>query len=255
VLNSARFTYISPAGRFKSGDGDQKDDRQVIDGGYFENYGARTAAEISAKITEAAAHLELPIVPIVVIVSNDADALRSGAEPFEGNRHRPPILEEAAVSCAQSDNAEADVSLLDPETARKRNKDQAQSSFTGELIAPFMGLYATRGAHGQDALHTLRRAHCADPSLPRLFHLAVPLPKLGIEAAPMNWVLNPIVARFLLDTVPELWFNHKQAEGFAATLSAVQQTPAKESAPVPIPPSMDQPGATACREASGSAVR
>ncbi len=41
---SARFTYFSPAGRFP------KSDSRIVDGGYFENSGAATAAEVVAII-------------------------------------------------------------------------------------------------------------------------------------------------------------------------------------------------------------
>ncbi len=39
--NSARFSYVSPAGDLGNGNG------SVIDGGYFENYGALSALELA----------------------------------------------------------------------------------------------------------------------------------------------------------------------------------------------------------------
>jgi hypothetical protein len=63
VNNSARFTYISPAGRFKRG-------RHVVDGGYFENSGALTAGEILAAVMAADS---AAIVPVVIQITNDPD--------------------------------------------------------------------------------------------------------------------------------------------------------------------------------------
>ena len=61
VNNSARFTYVSPAG--KVGDG-----LHVVDGGYFENSGATTAAETLAAIL---ARVPSTVVPVVIHISND----------------------------------------------------------------------------------------------------------------------------------------------------------------------------------------
>ena len=57
--NSARFTYVSPAGKLVSS-GEKSQNRShsgkksqnrgyVIDGGYFENYGALTALELARR--------------------------------------------------------------------------------------------------------------------------------------------------------------------------------------------------------------
>src|SRR5207237_579137 len=42
---SARFTFVSPAGRFPDG-------THIVDGGYFENFGATTADEIATRIKQ-----------------------------------------------------------------------------------------------------------------------------------------------------------------------------------------------------------
>jgi hypothetical protein len=43
---SARFTYVSPAGRYRT------DGSHVVDGGYFENSGATTALDILRQVNE-----------------------------------------------------------------------------------------------------------------------------------------------------------------------------------------------------------
>src|SRR5262249_51097430 len=65
--NSARFTYISPAGNLGDTYG------SVIDGGYFENFGALTALEI-ARAAEAALEKEKPRIKLVILmISSDPD--------------------------------------------------------------------------------------------------------------------------------------------------------------------------------------
>jgi hypothetical protein len=49
--NSARFTYVSPAGSVRTKDGKLRE--HVVDGGYFENSGAATAADIITRIRQA----------------------------------------------------------------------------------------------------------------------------------------------------------------------------------------------------------
>ena len=246
VTNSARFPYVSPAGRFTDA---QAVRRQVLDGGYFENYGARTAAELARKVAEVGGPMNLE--PIVVVVSNDAEALR-GAETDEDRRARlglrlrsappaSPPLEEATVACPDRPRDPGAVAIgsvplypphdprrpLPVDTAERLNRKQS-GRFVSELVAPLLGLYATRGAHGQDALHALRRALCpaADDGAPRrMFHLALPRPDHPGEAAPMNWVLNSKARYFLLDVAPNLVFNQRQARALAEAMQEVAEQP------------------------------
>jgi hypothetical protein len=174
--------HHSPAGRFWT-DGRP---RRVVDGGYFENYGARTAAELADKVEQislamvAEAHEAgqpiAPIVPVVVIISNDGEALRSADEvrACKKNKERDDcrLLEEATVSC---------IPQPAPSTQRERSEQAERAiargprggGFGPEGLAPLLGLNATRGAHGQDALHIVRRHYCETAatkieSLPRM---------------------------------------------------------------------------------------
>src|SRR5262249_13697398 len=55
VLNSARFTYVSPPGRMWSTQGNHiKDNGFIVDGGYFENFGAITALQLMRSARELA---------------------------------------------------------------------------------------------------------------------------------------------------------------------------------------------------------
>lgn len=239
VTNSARFPFISPAGVFH--DSFSSKDRQIVDGGYFENYGARTAAELSQAVTRISDQENWRLVPIVVVVSNDGDGVRDEAELREekerskrceeDNRAHPqqagrpcpavpPLLDEVSITCDSQ-------RLLAPETARQRSG--AGQGVVPEALAPVLGLYATRSAHGQDALHMVRRLHCpasgsvgdkaSTAALKRMIHIALPRADTKKkEAAPLNWVLNENVRQFLVDSAPEAAFNACQARTLAATL-------------------------------------
>jgi hypothetical protein len=219
VTNSARFPYISPPGRFK--------DRQVLDGGYFENYGVRTATELSRKIKEISDKaendndLKHKLEPIVIVISNDANAPRSLED-------KKMVKEEAPITCPPSKvRAEIEGMIENAPAGTPEALEKRGSGIAGNALVPLLGLYATRGAHSQDALHILRRNHCsADGLSDRMIHIALPKPdpKEG-EAAPLNWVLNKDAATFLLDEAPDIPFNQEQAQKLDDILEAVLNLP------------------------------
>ena len=66
VHNSARFTFVSPAGLIKKND-DQWG--RIVDGGYFENSGTTTTADIFESIKEVIQ--EKQIKPVFIMITND----------------------------------------------------------------------------------------------------------------------------------------------------------------------------------------
>jgi hypothetical protein len=171
-----------------------------------------------------------PIVPVVVIISNDGEALRSADEvrACKKNKERDDcrLLEEATVSC---------IPQPAPSTQRERSEQAERAiargprggGFGPEGLAPLLGLNATRGAHGQDALHIVRRHYCETAatkieSLPRMIHIALPRPQEG-ESAPLNWVLNESAVRFLREPL-KTEFNRNQAAILRATLQALLES-------------------------------
>jgi hypothetical protein len=76
--NSARFTYISPAGTFRRGPQGYPESpyacqpgarcEHVVDGGYFDNSGAITASEIVNLIGRRAAQTGIAITPYVLVI-------------------------------------------------------------------------------------------------------------------------------------------------------------------------------------------
>ena len=232
VTNSARFPFISPAGRFVSASGPTQAAYQIIDGGYFENYGARTAWELARAIEDLnAAEPDLRVVPIVVVVSNDLDA--DQPPRAQGGACRK-MLEDVAdngsqvtVSCDDPQPREACV------TAQRAGMTEGLKpqdlTVLPQSMAPIFGLAATRSAHGRDALNILRRDFCRatstesdDPKV-RLIHIALPKPDPDKgEAAPMNWVLNSSACDYMLNKAPWLPFNLRQAARLKSTLDGIE---------------------------------
>ncbi len=217
VTNSARFPLLSPPGRIAG--------RQVIDGGYFDNYGSRTADDLVLAIERIGKANGWNLVPIVVLVTNDADTAQYDLPRFAASCLQPyPSLPDAdappaSAEVAGNDNLNAN-SLKLHQTLAARG--EAARSPTIEGGAPVIGLIATRGAHGVDGLQILRRRLCHpdDPGKNRLIHIALPRPGAG-DAAPMNWVLNEAAGRFMLSEAPAIWFNDNQARLLADILDEI----------------------------------
>ncbi|MFG1298466.1 hypothetical protein V5F49_01600 [Xanthobacter sp. V3C-3] len=65
ATNSARFPVISPPGSIYQVDTDVVD--RIVDGGYFENFGAQSALELAQAITD----VEPRLAPFILVISND----------------------------------------------------------------------------------------------------------------------------------------------------------------------------------------
>ncbi len=98
---SARFTYVSPAGRFRDG-------THIVDGGYFENSGSTTALEILRAVERTIAAQDIKDVrPCVIFISNNPLSeptggrdLRQGSASvaLDQNQHRPGSFLEDALA-------------------------------------------------------------------------------------------------------------------------------------------------------------
>ena len=109
---SARFTYLSPAGTLADG-------THLVDGGYFENFGAVTAREV---LQAAVGRYGAKIRPVAVLISND---------PELGERDLPS-------------------SEAQPPRAVRRE------TWAGEVLSPLRALLHTRDARGLLAASELR---------------------------------------------------------------------------------------------------
>lgn len=233
VTNSARFPFVSPAGRFVSPT--EVRDYQIIDGGYFENYGARTAWELARAIEDLnATDPTLNVVPVIVIVSNDLDA----EQPPRSKNGRcrtqlEDVNEDGSQTTIRCDEPPTNQTCVDVVQAGFGRRASAQDqSLVPQSLAPILGLAATRSAHGRDALNIVKRDFCraqynaAGEPRTRMIHIALPKPDRDKgEAAPMNWVLNPEACDYMLNKAPWLDFNIAQARKLNATIAAIRREP------------------------------
>jgi hypothetical protein len=111
--NSARFTYVSPASTLKDG-------THLVDGGYFENFGAVTAREL---IDAALWKFSTDIRPIAIIISNDPE-LRTEDFPAKLAKYPP--------------------------------EPKPKLAWAGEVLSPLRAMLHTRDARGLLAAADLR---------------------------------------------------------------------------------------------------
>jgi hypothetical protein len=150
-LNSARFSYVSPGGTFGPVDGDNVG--HVIDGGYFENYGANTLINLLDWLGK---HPRQPLANglIIIAISNDSSI----------------PLKQYEIDAA-------------PAKAKPQN-------FLNELLAPILGLVNTRSSHAMLAFKQLeqysqqiKNGACVD-----MVHFYIQ-PDKGQEP-PLGWILS-----------------------------------------------------------------
>jgi hypothetical protein len=157
--NSARFTYVSPAGNL----GDEKG--SVIDGGYFENFGALSALEIfrAAKLV-----LKDKVKPVILMISSDPDLEGSHTlvrinEVRSGGKCLVSVAERERQSSAAADEKEKHMPNY-----FSVNPEKNANNLVNEFVAPIQGLENVRAAHGNRAAAELAVEICAEfPNAPK----------------------------------------------------------------------------------------
>jgi hypothetical protein len=159
VDNSARFSWVGPAGTIRSVDGKIVD--RVVDGGYFENFGATTAIDLIDWLDKRSKlgpnHENL----IVILISSDPD-------------------------------------LYIPDTSNCNSEPAppAYSSERGrEVLTPVITLMRTREARGSYAAYELQ--HFVGERQFFHFHL---LKQTDIRDAPLGWTLSNRAQDAIRDT-------------------------------------------------------
>lgn len=168
VLNSARFTYVSPAGTLQATGVHPPVPAtlQLVDGAYYENSGATTLLEVMQRLQTIAAQRGQPLRLLVLHISNDP-ALRD----FISQHDPAQLLPLYSPACPQP------VSVA------------ATASPSGELVAPLRALLNTRGARGDYARAQLRDALDTAHG-DALWHLRL-CP--GDYPTPLGWTLSSSV--------------------------------------------------------------
>jgi hypothetical protein len=134
IHNSARFTYISPAGLVRSITDERK--RHVVDGGYFDPSGVDTLLDVALALQ--AIDKEATFVPIYIT-----------------NGTVDPKANDAAFTPA----AQVPIAPAAPEVALPNDaQGAAPIEILGEVFAPIRALLQSRGAHGEVAVARQQRA-------------------------------------------------------------------------------------------------
>ena len=181
--NSARFTYVSPAGNLGSDQG------SVIDGGYFENFGALSALELAHAAMAALKDEPRPVKLVILMISSDPDLdgnhmlvrINEVKRDKEANNGREEAKKKCLVSVAEREHAPAANSSGAQTTELAPNyfsvgPTGVGNPFVNEFVAPFQGLEKVREAHGNWAAAELALEVCAKfkaAELAQMEHAAV----------------------------------------------------------------------------------
>lgn len=189
--NSARFTYISPAGDLGDKHG------SVIDGGYFENYGALTALELARAASWELRDEDPGIKLVILMISSD---------PSLNQAHELVRIKEAKdhgqclVSVAEREETPPGATVASPNSDKSPNylsldKNEVQNAWINEFLAPFQGIKNVREAHGNRAAAELAVQICAEyPEAPNQAPPASQSPQTH-PAAPLDKAKNESISQ------------------------------------------------------------
>ncbi|MET0605131.1 MAG: hypothetical protein ABWZ80_01630, partial [Beijerinckiaceae bacterium] len=202
--NSARFPLVSPAGNVRDANG--RIAARLVDGGYFENYGAVAAYDLADVL-----RYDFQLFPFVVLITNDpADAqnvdedpdrwIASGPRPIEANQRRAlgvftaPIDTFFATRSARGSTAVRKLrELLDARVNSDSDHEHCKECAPEDL---------------RNVAQAVRAPTCRAGDLPRranaetcFAHISVPGEdgRVGVKEVSMSWWLSKPVQEFLDD--------------------------------------------------------
>lgn len=187
---SARFPYIEPAGAVPQVQGQRSVSwGHIVDGGYFENFGAITAAEI---LKAAQATLRDSVIPIFVQISADPDLPVPSLQTSSQDK---------TIFC---DDAQAECVNAKPLAAFR------------ELLSPVVTLANTRTARGFQAAQTLETLVEDGVYL----HFNMPRdPKDGYEP-PLGWAMSQQALDWIGTQLIKTKENSERVEALKGCLAA-----------------------------------
>jgi hypothetical protein len=220
----------------------------MIDGGYFENYGALTALELAR-----AARLELinetPGVKLVMLMISSDPGLKQAHELVrikEAKDHGSCLVSvaerEEAVGSQKADETPNYLSL---------DKRKVLNALVNEFIAPFQGIKNVREAHGNRAAAELAVEICAEFRNPTSGPTAATPPTSQGSALP-----QPSAASPQIQTASTLDKAKNESVKQSAPAAASQQRPyfahlamCTEGSPPPVQPPLGWVLSSVTREA------
>jgi hypothetical protein len=200
VHNSARFTYISPAGTMRPRGVSPwrpwgQDRGHVVDGGYFENSGTVTAMELVSALQQACAHTCDDRIYLIHLQNNPAMDPRKQPRPDNPD----DTLDQGAP--ARDDTKDDDGKNLVP-----FSKSYPRLN---ELLSPIRALANTRDARGGLAVKVAQRA-LSSPGKPSRFlqlglceRIADPSGKSKRAPLPLGWQLSETSRKAMEDQLTQ----------------------------------------------------
>jgi hypothetical protein len=162
--NSARFTYISPAGDLGDRHG------SVIDGGYFENFGALSALEL-ARAARWELKDEKPGVKLVILMISSYPKLLQAHELVrikEAKDHGVCLVSVAEREGTLPADASGSLKIAQSPNYLSIDKEQVENAWINKFLAPFQGITNLHEAHGNRAAAELAVQICAEYPGPQL---------------------------------------------------------------------------------------
>lgn len=213
---SARFTYVSPAGRIPGPDGLLG---HVVDGGYFENSGAVTAAEVVLLINTMSQRNGWNLKPVVILID------------FENcSPKRKSCAGQGDITKLPGDCAFDAYGPFPYRGTEGPTPPVSGDQWANEVLSPLRALLNTRGARGQQAVGDVRttsRFSTASPEpqpapqaatasgLPTLLEFRLVQRQVPI---PLGWVLS-YQAQHAIDSAVETNANRWSRDAIAKWLT------------------------------------
>jgi hypothetical protein len=175
VHNSARFTYVSPAGqvwRWHEARRKAVPWGYVVDGGYFENSGSATLAPLIREVTRFDPVNARRLV--LIMLSN---------QPSDGVTDY--VCEDPAPELEPKPSGDRETW---PRFLRERLREPGK--FATEVAAPGIALYQTRASRAHAADLQAKNAVDRECASGRIVELRIPIPAMPTEDPPMSWFLN-----------------------------------------------------------------
>jgi len=182
--NSARFPIISPPGSLRNGANTLVD--RIVDGGYFENYGAVGALEIAVAVKA----IQPALAPFVMVISNDPEDSIDPADESDRRTSEAKQIQKEKLELRKRANVDNAEPLTDITT-------QIKTALNTRNARGVLAVAQLRSTLGRDM------AACHD----RVAHIRV-WPQLradasGPRAVSLSWWLSTPIQRHL----------HQQTEG------------------------------------------
>ena len=181
IMNSARFPWISPAGRIVDRDGNNR--AHVIDGGYFEVSAADTSEDLAAALVTIQQRLcptpspQCPALRIVFLTLLNGEVIET--LPASTGDRSPP----------------ATVARIEPGRSIPRERLSPVwrgMPFANDVFGPLYGLFGTQSSRGERTLTRMARLESSGMSIPWAEIRLLPCRTQGERPLAMSWVLSEL---------------------------------------------------------------